>query len=90
MFTKSCRAQRRTHPPTTPPHTRAHTQPTSLQVIAISARPDSRWHGVVLEAVPAKGKSTQLWSPKPAGGLPREFVDAAERVRQLFLKSLCV
>jgi hypothetical protein len=52
-----------------------------LQVIAISARPGSRRHGVVLEAVPAKGRSTQLWSPKPASGLPTEFADAAERVR---------
>jgi hypothetical protein len=50
-------------------------------VIAISARPGSRRHGVVLEAVPAKGRSTQLWSPKPASGLPTEFADAAERVR---------
>ena len=61
------------------------------QVVAVGARQGAGRGGAVeLEAVPtlfaggsadAVRKSTKLWSPKPANGLPKEFLDAAERVR---------
>ena len=46
-----------------------------VQVIAICARPNV--NAVELETVPVR-RSTQLWSPKPANGIPKEFIDAAE------------
>ena len=60
------------------------------QVIAVGARQGNLRRGAVeLQSVatfaPGGGaavrKTTTLWSPKPAKGLPKEFLDAAERVR---------
>ena len=63
----------------------------STQVVAVGARQGAGRGGAIeLEAATtlfsggsADGvrKSTKLWSPKPANGLPKEFLDAAERVR---------
>lgn len=68
------------------------TEPVGLlpQIVAVGARQGNLRRGAVeLQSVatfsPVGGaavrKTTTLWSPKPAKGLPKEFLDAAERVR---------